>query len=231
MQDAYAGDIGDFGKFAILRALGAGRRLGVCWYLATGGAAGDGKHLQYLDQPKRFRHLDEPLFDELVEFRRSFQSKTHPRSVAELERRPFLPPGTLFHRAPVPSTAVGRPGWRLDMVQAVAAAEFIFLDPDNGLEGQQLSSKSAAMDELVALAQGGRPLLFYNHQTRMAGGAQVEVAHLATRFRGAGFSRVDAVRLRPYSSRYYLLLNADPPLVQALDDFAKRWAKEAVRFR
>jgi hypothetical protein len=33
MQDRYAGDIGDFGKFALLRALeGAGLSVGVNWY-------------------------------------------------------------------------------------------------------------------------------------------------------------------------------------------------------
>jgi len=31
MQDRYVGDIGDFGKFALLRKLSAGRRLGIAW--------------------------------------------------------------------------------------------------------------------------------------------------------------------------------------------------------
>ncbi len=33
MQDRYAGDVGDFSKLSLLRALADGRRLAVCWYL------------------------------------------------------------------------------------------------------------------------------------------------------------------------------------------------------
>ena len=36
MQDRYAGDIGDYGKFGLLKALQAeGFRLGINWYMAT----------------------------------------------------------------------------------------------------------------------------------------------------------------------------------------------------
>ncbi|MBQ4249668.1 MAG: hypothetical protein II705_06450, partial [Clostridia bacterium] len=35
MQDRYAGDVGDYGKFALLRAMEAqGLKVGVNWYLA-----------------------------------------------------------------------------------------------------------------------------------------------------------------------------------------------------
>ena len=33
MQNRYVGDIGDFGKYGLLRALYHGRQLGVAWYL------------------------------------------------------------------------------------------------------------------------------------------------------------------------------------------------------
>jgi hypothetical protein len=33
MQDRYAGDVGDYVKFALLRHLCPGRRLGIAWYL------------------------------------------------------------------------------------------------------------------------------------------------------------------------------------------------------
>lgn len=31
MQNRYVGDLGDFGKFGVLRSLGCGLRLGVVW--------------------------------------------------------------------------------------------------------------------------------------------------------------------------------------------------------
>ena len=35
MQDQYAGDIGDFVKYGLLRAISEGKCLGVAWYLCT----------------------------------------------------------------------------------------------------------------------------------------------------------------------------------------------------
>ena len=35
MQDCYVGDVGDFVKYGLLRALSDGKRLGVAWYLRT----------------------------------------------------------------------------------------------------------------------------------------------------------------------------------------------------
>ena len=33
MQDRYAGDVGDFVKYGLLRAIREGKRLGIAWYL------------------------------------------------------------------------------------------------------------------------------------------------------------------------------------------------------
>ena len=47
MQDRYVGDIGDFVKYGLLRALGKGKRLGVAWYLPAAAdltGSGDGRH-------------------------------------------------------------------------------------------------------------------------------------------------------------------------------------------
>jgi hypothetical protein len=66
MQDRYAGDIGDYVKFAILRALSTERRLGVAWWLfQDSGPVGDGRHISYLNTPAKWRHLDPEIFDAL----------------------------------------------------------------------------------------------------------------------------------------------------------------------
>ena len=63
MQDRYAGDIGDFGKYGLLRALcGEALRLGVLWYAFEGDrkrAPNDGKRIDYLDPPdEQLRECD-----------------------------------------------------------------------------------------------------------------------------------------------------------------------------
>ena len=66
MQDCYVGDVGDFVKYGLLRALSDGKRLGVAWYLRTDPdttKADDGSHTTYLQQPEKWRHLDPVVFD------------------------------------------------------------------------------------------------------------------------------------------------------------------------
>ena len=68
MQDRYAGDIGDFVKYALLRAISPERSLGVAWYLHPNeGPSGDGRHVSYLSNAKEWRYLDADLFDVLRE--------------------------------------------------------------------------------------------------------------------------------------------------------------------
>ena len=64
MKDQYVGDINDYRKHALLRALQqGGLNVGVCWMLAPPDECTDGRKLGYLTQPDRFRGYDPSLFD------------------------------------------------------------------------------------------------------------------------------------------------------------------------
>ena len=61
MQDQYVGDIGDFVKYGLLRAISEGKLLGIAWYHCADPSStkkGDGCHIDYLKQDKKWRHLD-----------------------------------------------------------------------------------------------------------------------------------------------------------------------------
>ena len=59
MQDRYTGDIGDYVKCGLLRALAGGRNLGVAWYLFPDeDHNSDGRHIDYLGQPDLWRAHD-----------------------------------------------------------------------------------------------------------------------------------------------------------------------------
>lgn len=233
MQDRYSGDVGDFGKLALLRALAPGRRVGVCWYRTDGAGESnnDGRHLAYLERPERFRDLDAELFDAMLAFAAEFRAEACQRCVASLEALGLLPAGTVYHGEICPRSSSSRQAWAARMVAAMEGADFLFLDPDNGLEAKELSPKSTAVAELQALRRPGRPLLLYHHQTRRPGGAAVEAAHVGQRLRDAGFSSVDVVRLRPYSSRFYFLVDGDPTLRRRLGVFAEQWGRRAELFQ
>ena len=66
MQNRYTGDIGDYIKYAMLRAQSPSLNLSVAWYLYPDeDHNSEGKHVQYLDDPQRWRQLDPKLFDSL----------------------------------------------------------------------------------------------------------------------------------------------------------------------
>jgi hypothetical protein len=66
MQDRYAGDVGDFIKLGLLRALSPGRKLGVAWYrFPDEDHNSDGRHVSYLEQSDRYGSLDPALLDHL----------------------------------------------------------------------------------------------------------------------------------------------------------------------
>jgi len=76
MQNRYVGDVGDFGKYGLLRGIfqkPPEYKLGIVWYLVPDGygdsksATNDGKHIAYLEDcnKPRFRGCDEDLYDYL----------------------------------------------------------------------------------------------------------------------------------------------------------------------
>lgn len=225
MQDRYAFDIGDFGKFALLRALAPGRKLALCWYLCPGGPqepAGDGRHITYLAQPERYQQLDPAVF-------RAFaQALPDGRNVRSLERLNLLP-GTTYHSDPVPRDPEERRRWFARLLPLIDGCDLVLTDPDNGFETSRLSPKSIAWSEIEGLLRPGRALLLYHHQTRQrAAGAEFE--HFADLLRGHGAGSVQAVRLRPFSSRFYFLVDADDELTERLQSFTSLWGSAAELF-
>ena len=109
MQDRYVGDVGDFGKYGLLRSLcredehGAELRLGVLWYRFDGddsAAANDGRHTDYLFAPSRherfLRQCDPDLFERMLHLVKNN------RSIAAVEANGVLPaaPASPLARGP-----------------------------------------------------------------------------------------------------------------------------------
>jgi hypothetical protein len=106
MQDRYTGDVGDFGKYGLLRALCGMRqspslRLGVVWYLVPNETHNDdGKHTQYLRESKpALRDCDLALYDSLRKLLvdRSGKVVQERRRTAIIEGSDVLPMGTIFY--------------------------------------------------------------------------------------------------------------------------------------
>jgi len=236
MQNRYVGDIGDYVKLALLRALAAagagcvdtGISIGVVWWLVPDESHNtDGRHIGYLKKAN-WRGYDPTLFEYLNQI-----VTKGIRNVEQLQSAEVLPTCTFFsEEIPLPQDirrrAEERRSWTERALSAIRRCSLVFLDPDNGLAPvlfsvtRKGSRKSVAMDELK-LFGSNRSLLVYHHQTRRKGGHRDEITWQAGRLKDAGFRQIDALRARPYSPRVFFLLDGTDTLRERAAMFSKNW--------
>ena len=167
MQDRYAGDIGDYGKFALLRTMEAqGFTLGINWYRTE--TAGfetheDGRYRI----PERFEACDPALAAAL----NGVFDDAPGRSVQKLECAGLLNCRLFVHDF-VPRSSSERLDWHRHALKHLENCDLVFLDPDNGLNvdsvkrGSRKSVKYVWQDEIAAYVSAGKSVIFYNHRPR-----------------------------------------------------------------
>ena len=143
MQNRYVGDIGDFGKYGMLRHIARSTEIpmAVNWCLHPDqDHLNDGRQTRYLQQTSqnraRFRAVDPQLFDALREIVESGR-----RNIAAVREGHILPQGTAFFEEPLryPDGSGSarrreiREQWQGDAHRATRGAGLVFLDPDNGM--------------------------------------------------------------------------------------------------
>ncbi|MDW7762073.1 MAG: hypothetical protein SCM96_15710 [Acidobacteriota bacterium] len=169
MKDQYFGDINDYRKYGLLRALiHAGQfRLLVAWMLTPDDGSSDGKLISYLKHPGKWSGYDPDLFQTI----KSLLDSGRTRSVKLIEKAGVLP-NTKYFTPYVPDKASDRLLWFEDLCRNAQGCDFVFLDPDNGLEvkskpyGRKGSSKYLYWNEVKTLWNSGKSLLIYQHFIR-----------------------------------------------------------------
>jgi hypothetical protein len=226
MQIQYSGGVGDFGKFALLRHLMRGRRLAICWYLtgANDKTTNHDRHFDYLTQPDKFRHLAPELYDQLVEFVRNRGAFADP--LTALQTSGVLE-NAVFTRREVPKKASSRPEWAKELANAVSGANFVFLDPDNGIEGRRLTKRHVALAEIATLRQKDRALIIGHHQS----GRKAEVKYIADQMKSLGCDVVEIVRLRLVTSCLYVIVDHDKAMTELIATFVRRWGSLAKAYQ
>lgn len=169
MKNQYFGDINDYRKYGLLRAIlrASGLRTLVAWMLTPDDQRSDGNFVSYLENSARWSHHDPDLFRHLQEV----LAHGVPRHVDLMERSSLLP-GAKYCSAVVPDAAEDRAAWFQALLEQAQGLKLVFLDPDNGLEvksrpyGRKNSSKYLFWREVEALWASGKSLLIYQHFTR-----------------------------------------------------------------
>ena len=185
MQNRYVGDIGDFGKYGLLRFLlglmddpvpECLLRLGIVWYLHPNESHNsDGKYIGYLTRASRsseeLRICDPDLYDSL---RRLVSAGE--RSVVEVRGSGILPDDAEYYERSLSYTRgqsrLSRQSTRLrwinEALRSTAKADVIFVDPDNGISAtadplRKNGPKFVFMDDLRGFAARDQTLVIYHH--------------------------------------------------------------------
>lgn len=191
MQDRYTGDVADFGKYGLLRAItrpGITKKggpetlnLGVVWYRHPDEKdTNNGEHIDYLGPSGRenFRKCEPELYDCLSKIVR-YDSRTRKakgrRAISKIENSEILGSQTRFFGRRCPYDADARKKWRREALNEMKGCDLVFLDPDNGLRCEHRipvrfqspdSGKHAYLEEVLSFVRQGSAVIFYHHPDR-----------------------------------------------------------------
>lgn len=227
MQNRYSADVGDFGKFGLLRHLVAGKSyiLGINWYLFPDeGHNEDGKFVCYLNKPC-FERCDTELHNKLKTV-----VETN-RSVYELEKIGIFDHKTIFFSDNVDfysdfpkntkehknKRLMLRKEWSMRASKILSNANVLFLDPDNGLQvpsckslSQKKSGKFAYFEEIKNQHQDKDFTVIYHHLNRHKnhGSHTQQIQDRAEQLKSKINTEhiVFAVRYRPFSPRAFFII-------------------------
>ncbi len=171
MKNQYVGDIGDYGKYSLLRAFSeAGIRVGINWYLTDDDGSNDGKFRNYLNK-EEFRKYDPFVFDKLKQINESGN-----RTVEAVMNSEILPKADFYSKplsidVPPKERKWKRIEWFDESLFAFWRSDLVFLDPDNGLMVKDDPSikgaeKYVLPKEVLAYWNANHNVVYYCHRGR-----------------------------------------------------------------
>ncbi|WP_165076329.1 MULTISPECIES: hypothetical protein [unclassified Desulfovibrio] len=207
MQDRYVGDIGDYGKLGLLRAITKHRlTLAINWYKTIPGAhelkkQDDGKFTKYL-KDSSYSLYDPELYDQL-----QIIVNKH-RNIETIENDELGIVHAEFYGVPVPKGE--RKLWHTTALEKLGGKDIVFLDPDNGIETQAMvaekrtSQKHVKWAEIAGYYNQGQSILIYQHQPRIKEKDFIKKLQAKPEFKNADYIRI--IKYSRYTSRFYILL-------------------------
>jgi len=230
MKNQYFGDVNDYLKYGLLRALTGRSRLSlaVCWMLTPDDGRMDGRFTEYLRQPDPWRAFDPDLYDVLYD-----AVVVQGQRNVDLVAGAGLLPGAHLYDPLLADDAVGRERYFDTFWKMAKGCDLVFFDPDNGMEvrsrryGCKDSSKYLYWQELVRAYTSGHSVLVYQHFPREK--REVYVARMAQEMGERTGTQV-VVSFRTSRVVYLLLPQARmlATVEQAVADVERAWSEQFV---
>ena len=231
MKNQYIGDLGDYGKYSLLRAfVNAGVKVGVNWYLTENDGSTDGKFTDYLKKDE-LRRYDPVVYDELKKV--AFKNT---KSVRDIQESGLLGETIFYSEVLSPKGSLAdrereRRQWFENSVDTLKDAELIFMDPDNGLMEQQDVSKPGAEkyimpDEVEEYFKAGHNVVYYCHKGRRKLNDWFKYKSLM--FEIIPEAKPVVLTYHKGSQRSYIFVIHEkdfPKYRRILDEFKRRWLK------
>ena len=231
MKNQYVCDIGDYGKYALLRAFeSSGIKIGVNWYLTEDDGSNDGKFMEYLDK-EDLRWYNPELFDVLKKI-----AKKKSRTIFDIEKSGILQEASFYSEKLIPDGTpnerkMQRKLWFEKSLKELEGTELIFADPDNGLlESDNASMKNAEKyilpSEVERMFLDGHNVVYYCHKGRRQYKAWVE--YLSTMFERIDDAKPAVLTYHKGTQRSYVFLIHKKDFQKyrkIIDTFHSRWYK------
>lgn len=247
MQDRYSADVGDFGKFHLLRFLlsDTSYNLAQIWYMYPDETHNnDGLYINYFEKVKGMDYELEEKFLDISQ---------NNRNVKALENSNLLSNTKYFSEfvnENCKDNLEYRKKWFSKALEFCKNTDFIAIDPDNGMATRLIKHESFKdisiqnfddfnkktkagkyifEDELDELYKSCKCLIIYHHLNRtMAHDKQVEILKDKLEKK---YNKVLAIKHKPYSPRVYFFASSDENIYEYLkkklkefeDSFSIHW--------
>jgi hypothetical protein len=227
MQDRYVGDVGDFGKYGLLRSLAPALSLGVVWYLTPDEDHNDdGNDISYLNPTPlnlvMYRECNPDLYDALGRIVRGAE-----RFVTSVSEECVLPEGTVFYGdnltyegmpANTPATIAARLAhrrvWVDQALDTTQDCDIVFLDPDNGMQVPSTKShekkgpKFVYFEEVQPYLDRGQSVIVYQHRDHTTLPEQMRRVCAGLRAHVRNRGQIIALHYYPGSGRTFIVIPA-----------------------
>jgi len=172
MQDRYSGDIGDYGKFGLLRKLlKQGFRIGINWYKVDPQGYERNSEGSFKQNDGKYRHYEEYSSCDSDLAMALMGIPDNARSISALQDLELIN-GASYYDKSVPVDNGKRKEWFDASLKCLKEADIIFMDPDNGFEvksvhnGTLRSIKYVYYKEVEAYLAAGKSVVIYSHRCR-----------------------------------------------------------------